>query len=65
MMIGEIADKFNKLCEEGKAKCKVVCRAGDFEDLGWDKIFDDIDVNFEDDSCIIDFDFYSFIDVKR
>lgn len=65
MKIKELADKINKLCAEGKGNSNIVCRTGDMEDEGWDKIFDCIEFNFEDDIFIIDFDYTCFVDVKR
>ena len=53
------------LCEEGKANCEVVCRAGDVECMGWDKIYDHVEFNFDNNMAVIDFDHFTSIDIKR
>ena len=62
LKIRELATILNKLCEEGKGNCDVVCRTWNSE-IDCDMIYPSLEFNFQDDRAIIDFD--SFICEER
>lgn len=65
MKVRELANELNKLCEQGKGNCDVACRTFSIEE-GCDKFFDnDIELKFENDIAIIDFDRSCFEDVLK
>lgn len=65
MKVKEFFVKLKELMREGRGNCEIICRSGDVEDIGWDKEYPDIELNFENDTAIIDFSYFDFNDVER
>lgn len=63
MKLKQMLKELNALRRDGKENCPVILRTSG-EDINYDKIFDFLEIHFEDDSVIIDFDIASFEDKK-
>ena len=62
MLVKELKEYLDKLVEENKANSKIYLRTNSEE---VDKYFDSIELNFEDDCLILDFDINAFEDVIK